>query len=101
MTYTPNSTLDEFARDWARQTRDLWNQGQPDLQPSTYVNYAHGDESLESIYGYETWRLEKLRLLKAKYDPEGRFNYYNPITPAAEQRQIPDGFVQGQIAFPF
>lgn len=34
------------------------------------------------MYGYEPWRLEKLRSLKARYDPDGRFSYYNPIVPA-------------------
>ncbi|KAI1433774.1 FAD-binding domain-containing protein [Xylaria sp. CBS 124048] len=85
VTYSPNSTLDAFARKWARQTRDIWNAAQPDLLPSTYVNYAHGDESEESMYGYEPWRLQKLRSLKALYDPNGRFSYYNPILPASSQ----------------
>ncbi|KAH8893450.1 FAD-binding domain-containing protein [Thozetella sp. PMI_491] len=46
---------------------------------NAYVNYARGDESLEDVYGHEPWRLERLRALKAKYDPHGQFNYYNPI----------------------
>ena len=44
-----------------------------------YVNYANGDESQESVYGYEEWRLRRLRALKRVYDPEGRFNFYEPI----------------------
>lgn len=47
----------------------------------TYVNYAHGDESLEAVYGYEAWRLQRLRRLKAEYDPENKFGYYAPIVP--------------------
>jgi FAD/FMN-containing dehydrogenase len=43
------------------------------------VNYATGDETLKQVYGYDEWRLEKLRALKAKWDPEGRFNHYHPI----------------------
>ena len=40
-----------------------------------------GDEpSEEWWYGWEPWRLELLRLLKLKYDPDYRFEYYNPIT---------------------
>ena len=35
---------------------------------------------METIYGYEPWRLEKLRSLKKKYDPNGQFDYFNPIT---------------------
>lgn len=48
-----------------------------------YVNYTHGDESLEALYGYDAWRLRKLRKLKAEYDPENRFRYYIPIVPHA------------------
>ncbi|ETS86666.1 hypothetical protein PFICI_00494 [Pestalotiopsis fici W106-1] len=77
--------LQDYALEWAKETRDLWNLGQPEprrSQPSTYVNYALGDESLEMIYGWEPWRLQKLRALKAKYDPLNTFRYYNPIPPA-------------------
>ncbi|KAM0717478.1 hypothetical protein Q7P37_007330 [Cladosporium fusiforme] len=44
-----------------------------------YVNYAHGDESLEAMYGYEKWRVERLRGLKREWDPMGRFGWYAPI----------------------
>jgi hypothetical protein len=44
-----------------------------------YVNYAHGDESLEEVYGHQKWRLERLKQLKKKYDPENRFGFYSPI----------------------
>ncbi|KAJ3489362.1 hypothetical protein NLG97_g6013 [Lecanicillium saksenae] len=44
----------------------------------TYVNYAFRDNS-EEMYGAEAWRQEKLARLKAKYDPHGRFNFYNPV----------------------
>jgi hypothetical protein len=47
----------------------------------TYVNYANGNESLEEMYG-EPWRVQKLKQLKKKYDPNGRFNFYNPLTVA-------------------
>ncbi|KAL4938555.1 hypothetical protein BDV06DRAFT_225881 [Aspergillus oleicola] len=79
ITYEPNPELDELAMEWSAMTRDLWNAGQPDLLPSTYVNYANGAESLESMYGYEPWRLERLRELKARYDPRERFSVFNPI----------------------
>lgn len=57
----------------------MWDAGAPELLPLTYVNYAFGDESLQSIYGYEEWRLERLRGLKQTYDPTNAFRYYNPI----------------------
>jgi hypothetical protein len=50
------------------------------ISPSRYVNYATGDEPLQAKYGYEQWRLERLRTLKAQWDPEGRFSHYHPIS---------------------
>jgi FAD/FMN-containing dehydrogenase len=44
-----------------------------------YVNYANGNESVAEIYG-EPWRVQKLKRLKKQYDPNGRFNFYNPLT---------------------
>lgn len=75
------SNLADAAEAWAVENRKLWNEGQPERQPQTYVNYAQGKdyETLESIYGYEPWRLEKLRSLKAKYDPTNRFRFFEPV----------------------
>ncbi|KAK1143241.1 hypothetical protein N8T08_006941 [Aspergillus melleus] len=75
------SNLTEATQQFAAEVRDLWNAGQPERKPSTYVNYAGGGESLESLYGWEPWRLQRLRRLKAKYDPNNRFRFYNPIIP--------------------
>lgn len=44
-----------------------------------YVNYAFGDEGLEALYGYEGWRVERLRALKREWDPLNRFGWYAPI----------------------
>jgi len=44
-----------------------------------YQNYAHGDEPLGAIYGYDQWRHVKLTNLKNKYDPRGFFNGYHAI----------------------
>jgi hypothetical protein len=49
------------------------------VKPHAYVNYANGFESLPDIYGHEPWRLRRLRALKAAYDPNNKFKYYNPI----------------------
>lgn len=49
------------------------------LELRAYLNYASGDESQEALFGYEPWRLQRLRKLKKKYDPFGRFNLYGPI----------------------
>ncbi|KAF5602429.1 fad binding domain protein [Fusarium subglutinans] len=69
------------AEKWAREARDMWYAGAPTRKPATYINYASGNkyESLKSIYGYESWRLARLRKLKAKYDPNNRFRFYVPI----------------------
>ncbi|KAL3477602.1 FAD-binding domain-containing protein [Aspergillus californicus] len=44
---------------------------------TVYVNYAHGDETLEQMYGAN--KLPRLAKLKKKYDPNGLFNFSNPL----------------------
>ena len=41
------------------------------------MNFAHGDESAEEIYGES---LPRLRDLKGRWDPEGRFDQWFPIS---------------------
>ncbi|ORY63303.1 FAD binding domain-containing protein [Pseudomassariella vexata] len=41
-------------------------------------------EDSNTLYGYEPWRLEKLRRLKKEYDPEGFFNGYQPLVEESE-----------------
>ncbi len=48
-------------------------------KPRTYVNYGQGDESVEEVYGHEKWRLDRLKVLKAKYDPFNVFTVYQPL----------------------
>ncbi len=31
-----------------------------------YVNYAHGDENLQEVYGHQSWRLQRLRAMKRR-----------------------------------
>ncbi|KAJ4287028.1 hypothetical protein N0V88_007792 [Collariella sp. IMI 366227] len=71
-----NATLDKEAELWGDEMATAAFGGVP---RRSYVNYAHGDESLEALYGYESWRQKKLRALKQKYDPENRFRFFNPI----------------------
>lgn len=47
-----------------------------------YTNYAIGTESLPEIYGYEAWRLQKLKGLKKAYDPLAKYKFFNPIPSA-------------------
>jgi hypothetical protein len=67
------------AEAWAAEVRDEWRAGQPHRPFNAYVNYANGLETLEERYGHEAWRLERLRTLKARYDPDNRFRFFNPI----------------------
>jgi hypothetical protein len=78
--YQPNSSLDALAIGFGKSARDMLKSASGSSELHSYVNYAHGDESLKSLYGYEPWRLEKLRALKKEYDPHGRFSFYAPIS---------------------
>ncbi|KAI0526009.1 hypothetical protein F5B22DRAFT_642166 [Xylaria bambusicola] len=68
---------DKFGRTW----RDVLLQ--PEIsgygRPVVYQNYAHGDEPLAAVYGYEVWRQEKLTALKRKFDPHEVFSGYHGI----------------------
>ncbi|GKT47127.1 FAD-linked oxidoreductase chyH [Colletotrichum spaethianum] len=48
-----------------------------------YVNYGNTTSTMrdppEALYGYDSWRLEKLRALKRRYDPENVFRWYQPL----------------------
>lgn len=77
LTYPANASLDQTAFDIGDSLREALMKDTGKLV--AYVNYARGDESLEAVYGYDSWRLDKLRTLKREYDPHGRFNFYVPI----------------------
>ncbi len=79
MFYAINPALDALVPIYGRQARALLNDGEPQRPLNAYVNYAYGDETLEQLYGYEPWRLQKLRALKKQYDPKNRYQFYNPI----------------------
>lgn len=70
---------DEVGRQFGEGLRQILFEGSGQEDMYSYVNYAYGDEGPEAWYGYEPWRLEKLRALKAEYDPDGRFNFYAPF----------------------
>ena len=75
ISYGPNwppsePALAAVANNYGHQARDIFHDGDIPGRPlSTYVNYASSDKTPEMLYGYEPWRLEKLRGLKKKYDP--------------------------------
>lgn len=70
---------DEIARQAGEELRSLAVEGRQDGRLYAYVNYANGYETLEELYGYDAWRLERLRSLKQIYDPDSRLNFYAPI----------------------
>jgi hypothetical protein len=49
--------------------------GYPEL--TVFVNYAHGDEKLDRIYGAD--KLPRLAALKKKWDPKRVFSYNNGL----------------------
>lgn len=71
--------LTQKAEALGTQMRDilLKASGQPNLR--AYVNYALGNEGPKAWYGAEEWRQRKLKALKKKYDPKGKFSFYAPI----------------------
>ncbi|KAG9495357.1 hypothetical protein J7337_013599 [Fusarium musae] len=78
--YKPNATLEELAQAHGEQLREYLLEASGDPEHlRAYVNYAHGFESLEEMYGHEPWRIEKLKALKKKWDPENRMRFYAPI----------------------
>lgn len=44
--------------------------------PTSYINFAHGDESLSTVYGENLHRLQEI---KARVDPDGRFDQWFPL----------------------
>ncbi|KAL9111384.1 MAG: hypothetical protein Q9227_004261 [Pyrenula ochraceoflavens] len=79
-TTTTDQDLSTSAFTLGQSLRSTLHAGSNRTQMHSYVNYANGYEPLEALYGEEPWRLEKLRGLKRKYDGEGRFGFYAPIS---------------------
>ncbi|KAF1971666.1 putative FAD-dependent oxygenase [Bimuria novae-zelandiae CBS 107.79] len=71
--------LEESAVRLGEALRDIFHESSGVMEKRVYVNYALGTESVGETYGEERWRLRRLRRLKRKWDPEGRFSFYAPI----------------------
>ncbi|KAL9116359.1 MAG: hypothetical protein Q9187_007117 [Circinaria calcarea] len=80
MTYADNSAA-VAADAWALQWHDHFAQREVSGYDRMviYQNYAHDDEPLSALYGYEEWHHEHLSALKRKYDPHGCFNGYHAV----------------------
>ena len=57
----------------------MFHAEEPGRPLNIYVCYASTDKTPEMLYNYEPWRQEKLRKLKAEYDPKNKFRFYDPI----------------------
>jgi hypothetical protein len=74
-----NQTLLDIGDNLCRELRDSWSRtgGYAKEGGTIYVNYARGDEPLESVWGVE--KLPRLAALKKKWDPNNVFAYNNPL----------------------
>ncbi|KAI0537677.1 FAD binding domain protein [Xylaria digitata] len=80
ITYVPGSPeLDEAAANLGESLRQVLYEASGRKELHTYVNYAFGDEAVKNWYGYDEWRQARLKALKEKYDPSGKFSFYAPI----------------------
>jgi hypothetical protein len=77
-----NASLNTYATAFGDNLRQTLFNATGSADMHTYMNYAHGDETLQELYGYEPWRLARLEALKSKYDPYRRFDFYSPIPGA-------------------
>ena len=84
-----NTTLDKLIQTAGESVRSILIDGAREQRGTAraYVNYASGGEPLESIYGQEPWRLERLKKLKREYDPQNRFRFYGPIVDASSDAE--------------
>ncbi|KAL8669474.1 MAG: hypothetical protein Q9168_005936 [Polycauliona sp. 1 TL-2023] len=71
---------EEIYDEFLSKNQDAWIKTSGYGRLQQYVNYGHGSKDPpEALYGYEPWRLERLRALKRQLDPEGLFNAYQPF----------------------
>lgn len=74
---TVGDPVEAAANTLGRQLRDDLGVTSGYGKSTVYVNYAVGDESLESIYGAN--KLPRLARLKARYDPTNIFKFYHAL----------------------
>jgi FAD/FMN-containing dehydrogenase len=73
-----NQTLLDIGDTFCRDLRDSWSEtgGYAEQGGAIYVNYARGDEPIESVWGDS---LPRLAALKKQWDPKNVFAYNNPL----------------------
>jgi hypothetical protein len=68
-----DAALDAGANEFGRRVGDFGGDSADAMKNPVYANFAHGDESLEAIYGSS---LPKLREVKKKWDLKGVFGQW-------------------------
>ncbi|KAI1179287.1 putative FAD-dependent oxygenase [Nemania sp. FL0916] len=80
ITYTPNGkALDAQAEALGNKLRNIMYKSSNRTELHAYVNYAYGNEQPQNWYGYESWRQDRLKGLKKKYDPKSQFSFFGPV----------------------
>ncbi|KAF2199742.1 FAD-binding domain-containing protein [Delitschia confertaspora ATCC 74209] len=74
-----DATQDYAVKELGNRLREIIREGTGSQELHSYVNYAYGNEGPRSWYGYEDWRMNRLRALKRKYDTKGKFSFYGPV----------------------
>ncbi|KAF1815559.1 putative FAD-dependent oxidase [Eremomyces bilateralis CBS 781.70] len=74
---TTDPQLQPMVNKWKNEVRERFRATSGFEETKVYVNYAQGDDSQEAMYGAR--KLERLRALKRKWDPNCVFSWYNPI----------------------
>jgi hypothetical protein len=78
--YAPtDAARDAEVKALGEKLREIVRVGTGSSELHAYVNYSYGTEGPKSWYGYETSKQDKLKALKKKYDPKGKFSFYAPI----------------------
>ena len=71
------SSCEPEAADYVRRLRDEIAAASGYNGLHVYVNYAHGDETVEQVYGARN--LPRLAQLKRTWDPDNVFRFNNPL----------------------
>ncbi|KAJ5116051.1 hypothetical protein N7456_000399 [Penicillium angulare] len=71
-----DTRLGSKAQSWGRKVRNMWRETDDLAAPASYVNFAHGDETLHTVYGDNVSRLKKV---KKEIDPNSVFNQWFEI----------------------
>lgn len=83
ITATPKSTQDsEIFEAWLEKWKLAFTKTSGYGRLQQYVNYGNTTlkaDPVEALYGYDPWRLQRLRELKQRYDPDRLFSWYQPF----------------------